>query len=242
MPEKDGGDSPALAYRRSVTEVLAGLGVDARTGLSAEEAKRRLARQGRNELLARPPVPAWRRFLAQFKDVLVLLLLAATAISAALWFVQRPSPLPYEALAILVVVVLNAILGWVQEARAESAVAALRNMTAAQAHVVRDEERRTIPAAEVVPGDVIVLEEGDTVPADGRLIRAAALQTAESSLTGESLPVAKDVLPPDGDVPLGDRHDMVYSGTAVTAGRGKAVVVATSSAVIPRGSGERWAA
>jgi Ca2+-transporting ATPase len=144
-----------------------------------------------------------------------------------LWLVERESALPYEAIAIVAVVLLNAALGYLQEARAEEAVAALRQMSAAHAHVVRDGRRQDVPAAEVVPGDIVVVEEGDTVPADARLVRTAALQTAEGALTGESLPVEKDAQPIAEDVGVGDRRNMVFSGTAVTSGRGRAVVVAT---------------
>src|SRR5207247_3690715 len=119
---------------------------------------------------AEEPVPGWRKFLAQFKDVLVVLLLVGAAISSALWLVERESALPYEAIAIFAVVLLNAVMGYVQESRAESAVAALRQMAAAHADVVRDGERRNIPAAEVVPGDIVIIEEGDTIPADARVI------------------------------------------------------------------------
>ena len=125
--------------------------------------------------------------------MLVILLLVATAISAALWLFERDAALPYEAIAIFAVVLLNAIMGFVQEARAEQAVAALRQMSAAKANVVRDGERQRVPAAELVPGDIMLIEEGDTIPADARLIRDVALQTAEAALTGESLPVSKDV-------------------------------------------------
>jgi Ca2+-transporting ATPase len=215
------------AHTRSVEDVLAELESDGQRGLSEEEARRRRARDGPNELQSEKPLPAWRRFLAQFHDVLVILLLVATAISAGLWFVERESALPYEALAIFAVVLLNALLGYVQESRAASAVAALRRMAAAQAHVIRDGERRTVPAAEVVAGDIIVIEEGDTIAADARLMHCSALQTAEGALTGESLPIPKDTVAVSPDVPLGDRHNMVWSGTAVTFGRGKAVVVAT---------------
>jgi Ca2+-transporting ATPase len=215
------------AYRRPAQAVLAALATDARVGLSEDKARIRLARHGRNELQAEPATPAWKKFLAQFKDVLVILLLIATAISAALWLMERDAALPYEALAIFAVVMLNAVLGFVQEARAASAVAALRKMAAAHAEVIRDGQRRRVPAAEIVPGDVIVVEEGDTIPADARVIHSTALQTAESALTGESLPVAKDTDAIDKDSALGDRHNMVFSGTAATYGRGKAVVVAT---------------
>jgi len=215
------------AYRQPFEEVLAALGTDARRGLSADEARRRLERHGPNELTVDAPVPAWRKFLAQFQDVLVILLLVATAISAGLWLYERDSALPYEAIAISAVVLLNALMGYVQESRAESAVAALRQMAAAHARVLRDGEQKSVPAAEVVPGDILLLEEGDTIPADARLIHSTALQTAEASLTGESLPVSKDAAPIAEETPLGDRGSMVFSGTAATYGRGRAVVVAT---------------
>ncbi|MGH7492331.1 MAG: cation-translocating P-type ATPase, partial [bacterium] len=215
------------AYQQSVDEVLTAFETEARRGLSQAEARARLERYGRNELTAEKPVPAWRKFLAQFQDVLVILLLIATLISAALWLYERESALPYEALAIFAVVLLNAIMGYIQESRAESAVAALRQMAAAHAHVVRDGERQNLPATEVVPGDILLIEEGDTVPADARLIQETALQTAEAALTGESLPVAKDTLTIKEEVGLGDRDNMIFSGTAATYGRGRAVVVAT---------------
>ena len=217
----------ATPYQRTVEEVLAEFNTDARRGLSDVEARTRLERYGRNELTADKPVPAWKKFLAQFKDVLVILLLIATAISAVLWVIERESALPYEAIAILAVVLLNAIMGYIQEARAESAVAALRQMSAAHAHVLRDGERRSVAAAEIVPGDIIIIEEGDTVPADARLVHSTALQTAEAALTGESLPVSKDVSPVTGQTGLGDQTNMIFSGTAATYGRGKAVVTAT---------------
>ena len=214
-------------YQRSVHDVLAAFQTDGHSGLGATEARARLERYGPNELAAEKPVPAWRKFLAQFQDMLVILLLVAVAISAVLWLHERESALPYEAIAILAVVVLNAVMGYVQESRAESAVAALRQMAAAKAQVVRDGSRQTVPASEVVPGDVLVIEEGDTVPADARVIQSTALHTAEAALTGESLPVAKDVDAIDADIGVGDRQNMVFSGTAASYGRGRAVVVAT---------------
>jgi Ca2+-transporting ATPase len=154
---------------------LAALGTDARLGLSEREARARLERYGKNELMAEKPVPAWLKFLAQFQDVLVILLLIATVISAGLWLYERESALPYEAMAIFAVVLLNAVMGYLQQSRAEQAVAALRQMSAAHANVIRDGARQSLPAAEVVPGDVILIEEGDTVPADARLIQSTAL-------------------------------------------------------------------
>src|SRR5688572_17936331 len=124
-------------YRMTAEEALASLGTDARLGLSEEEAGARLVRHGKNELTAEKPVPAWKKFVAQFANPLVILLLVATAISAALWLLERESALPYEAIAILAVVLLNALMGYIQESRAEQAVAALRRMSAAHANVVR---------------------------------------------------------------------------------------------------------
>jgi Ca2+-transporting ATPase len=216
------------AYRQPVEAVTAALATDARRGLSPAEARARLDRHGRNELTAEKPVPAWRKFLGQFRDVLVILLLAATVISAGLWLYERESAWPYEAMAIFAVVMLNAVMGYIQQSRAEQAVGALRQMSAAHATVLRDGARQRIAAAEVVPGDVILIEEGDTIPADARLVQESALQTAEAALTGESLPVAKDTLTIDDEVGLGDRHNMVFSGTAATYGHGRAVVVATA--------------
>ncbi len=214
-------------YRRSAQEVVAALGSDARQGLSQEEARRRLERHGANELAAEQPPPAWRKFLAQFADPLVVLLLVATGISALLWLLEREARLPYEAIAILAVVILNAVLGYVQESRAEAAVAALRRISAAHANVVRSGARQSIAAAELVPGDILLIEEGDTIAADARLIQTTVLQSAEAALTGESLPVSKDTAAIAGEVALGDRRNMIYSGTAATYGRGTAVVTAT---------------
>ncbi|HSA56652.1 MAG TPA: cation-translocating P-type ATPase [Gemmatimonadaceae bacterium] len=227
-PETARGDAPP--YRVAVEAVAAALGTDPRRGLTGAEAARRLARSGPNELATEEPTPAWRRFLAQFQDVLVVLLLVATVISAGLWWYEGATTLPYEALAILAVVLLNATMGYVQEARAEAAVAALRALSAAEASVVRDGERVRIPARSIVPGDLLVIEEGDTIAADARIVTSTSLKTAEAALTGESLPVVKDAVPIDGDVPIGDRHNTVFSGTAATYGRGTAIVTATGMA------------
>lgn len=214
-------------YGESVEQVLSALGTDPKQGLSADQARRRLAEHGPNQLASKPPIPGWRRFLAQFEDVLVILLLVATAISAALWVYERDAALPYEAIAILAVVLLNATMGYVQQSHAEAAVAALRVMSGARATVVRDGARQSIATFEVVAGDVILVEEGDTIPADARLVESAALQTSEAALTGESLPVAKDTVPIVGEAALGDQHNMVFSGTAATYGHGRAVVTTT---------------
>lgn len=215
------------AYHETIEAILSDLGTDPQRGLTQSEAEARLARFGPNELESEPPVAAWRRFLAQFKDVLVILLLVATAVSAGVWWYEGAASLPYEAIAIFAIVVLNAVMGFVQESRAEQAVAALLAISAAEATVVRDGERRRVPAREVVVGDVIVIEEGDTIAADARLFETTALQTAEAPLTGESIPVSKDTAAIEEDVGPGDRLNMVFSGTAASYGRGRAVVVAT---------------
>jgi P-type Ca2+ transporter type 2C len=216
-----------VAYRVNIRELVARLGTDERRGLSDAEAQSRLAHYGRNQLAGEQPVPAWRRFLSQFQDVLVILLLVATAVSAVLWALEPEAALPYEAIAIFAVVLLNATMGFVQESRAEAAVAALHAMFAADASVIRDGRRRSVPASELVPGDVIIIEEGDTIPADSRLIESASLQTSEAALTGESMPVTKETAAIANEMPLGDRDNMVFSGTAATYGHGKAVVTAT---------------
>jgi Ca2+-transporting ATPase len=217
-------------YRRPTAEVIASLGSDATRGLSSGEAQARLVRDGRNQLPSARPIPAWRRFVAQFKDVLTVLLIVATAVSFVAWWIERDSPIPYEALTILAIVILNGALGFVQESRAEQAVAALRAMSAPTARVLRDGERRMVPTAELVPGDVLLLEEGDTVPADARVLESIALRLAEAALTGESTPVSKDAAPLDEETGIADQDDMVFSGTAIASGRGRAIVTATGPA------------
>jgi P-type Ca2+ transporter type 2C len=216
-----------VAHEQTGDAVIAALGADPRHGLTEAEARARLEKHGRNELTAKKPVSAWRKFAAQFADLLVMLLIGAATISAAIWWYERDSALPYEALAIFAIVLLNAIMGYAQESRAEASLARLRAMSAAEATALRGGERRRVPATELVPGDVILIEEGDTIPADARLIQSTALLTAEAALTGESMPTTKDVDPVAADAGLGDRSNMVFSGTAVTYGRGRAVITAT---------------
>jgi Ca2+-transporting ATPase len=216
-------------YRSSVDDVMAAVAADPRRGLTEEEARERLARHGPNELAKEEPPPAWKRLLAQFRGPLNLLLLVATAVSLLVWTIEGEGGLPYEALTIVAVLLLNAVLGYVEEGRAEQALQALRRLSAAHAEVLRDGERRRVPAALLVPGDVLLLEEGSTVPADARVFEAVALQTVEAALTGESTPVTKDVAPIPTEVGLGDRSNMVLSGTLVSYGRGRAVVTATGA-------------
>jgi magnesium-transporting ATPase (P-type) len=216
-------EDPSL---RDAEEVARALGSDLRRGLSSPEAAQRLAREGPNSLRGAPPVPAWRRVLAQFRDPLVTLLLAAIAVSLVAWLFEGAAGWPVDAVVIAVIVVANAVLGYVQQAKAESAVAALARMTAATSAVMRDGELRRIPSAQLVRGDLLVLGEGDAVGADARLVQAAALRVQEASLTGESVPVLKDPARLAAPAALGDRLDMVFKGTAVVQGTARAVVTA----------------
>ncbi|MCC7459415.1 MAG: cation-translocating P-type ATPase [Nitrospira sp.] len=210
--------------------VAAALSVDPARGLDAAEVARRRSQHGRNVLRQVPPVPAWRRLLAQLHDPLVGLLLAAIAISLSAWAVEGARGWPIDALVIAAIVVANALLGFVQEARAESAVAALARLSAATSAVLRAGVLQRVPSAELVPGDVLVLAEGDAVGADARLLQAAALRVQEASLTGESEAVTKDPAPLAAPTALGDRFNMVFKGTAVVQGSGRAVVTATGMA------------
>jgi magnesium-transporting ATPase (P-type) len=216
--------------RTDVPELARLLGSDPVRGLTRDEATRRLAADGPNEIQAASPVPTWRKVLAQFQDPLIYLLLGAVVVSVAAWLAEGASGVPVDGIVIGSIVILNALLGFVQEARAENAVAALKRMTAAAATVVRDGEQLRVQAAEVVRGDLLVLGEGDAVPADARLVSAAALTVSEASLTGESEPVLKDPATLTGPVALADRLDMVHSGTAVTQGTARALVTATGMA------------
>ena len=213
-------------------EVAKALDVDTNIGLSSAEAQRRLEKFGPNQLASAPPVPKWKKFLAQFQDPLVYLLLAAPVISLIAWFIERShgtagEVLPFDAIVIILILIVNAVLGYIQEARAEQAVEALAQMTAPQTSVLRDGKIVHINTADVVPGDIVVLGEGDTVSADGRLFAAASLRIAEASLTGESVPVGKKPDTLDSAKALGDRTNMIFNGTSVTQGTGRAIVTGT---------------
>jgi magnesium-transporting ATPase (P-type) len=207
--------------------VATGLGVDPTTGLSAAEAAARLAQDGPNELRAKPPVPVWRKILAQFQNPLVYLLLVAIVISLVAWIAEGAHGAPVDAIVIAAIVIANAALGFVQENRAEDAVAALAVMTAANSTVLRDGVLATLPSSELVRGDILVLAEGDAVGADARLVTATGLKVQESSLTGESDATLKDPATLGEQAPVGDRFNMVFKGTAVVQGVGRAVVTGT---------------
>lgn len=221
---------PSLLDAQSVAQAMH---TDIERGLSTQEAQRRLEQFGTNTLASAPETPKWKKFLAQFNDPLVFLLLAATVISGIAWVIEKlhnpakAEALPFDCIVIVLILVLNAVLGYMQEAKAEQAVAALAKMTAAQTTVLRDGERVTVESSQIVPGDIVLLAEGDNVAADGRLVHAAALHIAEASLTGESVPVSKNVATLEQAKALGDRSNMVFNGTAVTQGTGKVIITAT---------------
>ena len=220
---------PITPHREPAEAVVAALGSDVARGLTRAEAQRRLEQYGPNQLKSAPETPWWTRLLEQFQNFLVIILLVATVISMVEWLLQDPreSALPYEAIVILAIVVLNAMLGYFQEARAEKSVRALMALAAPESTVVRDGERQRIAAHEIVPGDIVMVEAGDKIPADARIVEVANLQTDEAPLTGESVPVTKETKPIDADVGLGDRRNMLFSATVATYGRGRAIVVAT---------------
>jgi len=221
------GVSSAEPWRLEANEVVRSLNSDAVQGLPEAEVQRRLAQHGPNALAARAPEPAWRKLLAQFRDPLVYLLLGAVAVSLAAWWFEGAHGLPFEALVVAGIVLANALLGYFEEAKAEQAVAALQRMSEATASVLRAGTQQRVPAAAVVPGDILILAEGDAVAADARLLSAANLRVAEAALTGESEPVLKQSARCSEPVALADRVNMVYKGTAVTQGVGRSVVTAT---------------
>ncbi|GGO60985.1 cation-translocating P-type ATPase [Nonomuraea cavernae] len=218
---------PSVVDARTVAESM---GTDPERGLTSDEAARRLASAGPNEITSARPVPKWRKFVEQFRDPLIYLLFAAIVISLAAWLIEGAEGWPFDAIVITIIVVLNAILGYWQQAKAEHAVEALQRMSAITATVLRDGVPSRVPTRELVPGDVLVLGEGDTVSADARLLSAATLKISEASLTGESEAVLKDAHTLPEPAALGDRLDMVFNGTAVTQGVGRAVVTATGMA------------
>ncbi len=205
-----------------VSRIESELGTNIESGLNAADATGRLSEHGPNVLQAKKGPSRIRLFLNQFADALIWVLLVAAFISGVIlndWI---------DAIVILAIVFLNATIGYTQESRAEDALAALKDMTAPDARVVRDGAEQRAPAAELVPGDVVVLEAGDLIPADGRLVTSAHLKVDEAMLTGESLPVEKGVAAVEAAASLADRTSMVFAGTAVAAGRARMVVTATA--------------
>ncbi len=208
-------------HAMSVDEVVDALQVDPTSGLSAGEANARLAAHGANRLIEPPPRALWRVFLDQFRSLLILILLVAVVLAGAIGDFK-------DAAVILAVVLFNAALGFYQEHRAERSLAALKQMLALKAEVRRAGRSMTLPAERLVPGDIVLLDAGDKVPADGRLLDLRGLEIDESTLTGESEPVAKSAEPVSGEgLPLSERTNMLYMNTTVTRGRAAMVVTAT---------------
>ncbi|MBR5524695.1 MAG: HAD-IC family P-type ATPase, partial [Clostridia bacterium] len=211
-------------------------------GLTTQQAQERLAKYGHNKLKEAEKATWFQRFMAQLKDPMLIILMIAAVVSAAttvIDFMQLPEPRDFGHLTeglvevgiIIVVVLLNAILGVIQESKAEAAIEALQTMTAATCKVMRDGKMAILHSDELVPGDVVILEAGDSVPADGRLLESASLKIEEAALTGESVPVNKVIeilgVESENEVPLGDRKNMCYMGSTVVYGRGKAVITRT---------------
>ena len=212
-------------------EVLSELSSDEEGGLSAGEASSRLAQYGPNELEKEEKTPLWKRFFEQMADPMVIMLIVAAAISAITGTIQGESEWA-DVIIIMAVVIINSVLGVVQEAKSEQALEALQQMSAAQSKVIRDGKLTHLPSADLVPGDIVLLEAGDSVPADCRVLESASMKIEEAALTGESVPVEKHIEPitldaGTDDVPLGDRKNMCYMGSTVVYGRGRAVVAAT---------------
>ena len=210
-------------FAMSGDEVQARLGVDSDRGLTSAEAQSRLAKDGRNELPAEKPVPGWKQFLDQYRNYMQIILVVAALFSAVIGEFST-------ALVVLLITVLNAVMGMRQQGKAESAMNALKSMMQESARVRRDGSDTSIPAEELVAGDVVLLNAGDNVPADGRILRATSLEIDESALTGESTPAAKDVTPlAQSEVGVGDQSNMAFSSTPVTHGSAVMVVTGTGA-------------
>ena len=215
-------------HQLSPTESIHTLDSNPASGLNMQQVQEKLVQFGENKLKEKKKKSAFQRFLAQFKDVMILILLAAAAVSFAIACIEGEPKEFFEPVLILLIVVLNAIMGVMQESKAEKALDALKNLSAPHARVIRDGQEAVIDASQLVPGDIIRLEAGDFIPADARLLRSVSLKCEESALTGESVPSEKDAMAVVAEnAPLGDRSNMVFSGCSVTYGTAVAVVTAT---------------
>ena len=217
-----------IFHHESKESVLAHLGTSIQTGLSSQQVQEKLAQHGENRLREKKKKTNLQRFLDQFKDVMIIILLIAAAISFAIAVVEGNPKEFFEPVLILLIVLLNAMMGVMQESKAEKALDALKSLSAPHARVIRDGKESVIDASQLVPGDMIRLEAGDFIPADARLLRSVSLKSEESALTGESVPSEKDAEAViKEDAPLGDRSNMVFSGCSITYGTATAVVTAT---------------
>lgn len=215
-------------FVNTAEQVLSALHADREHGLTAAEAEKRLQEYGANVLKEKKKKTNFQRFLDQFKDVMILILIAAAIVSFVIAWIEGDAKAFFEPCLILLIVILNAIMGVLQESKAERALDALKGLSAPHARVLRDGQERIVDAASLVPGDIIRLEAGDFVPADARLLQSAGLKSEESALTGESVPAEKDALQAvPADAALGDRANMVFSGCSITYGTAAAVVTAT---------------
>lgn len=215
-------------YSSQASRLITEFETDPQKGLSLSEAEKRKEQYGENRLREKKKKSALWRFLDQFKDAMILILIAAAVVSFTVVCLEKNWGDLFEPVLIILIVILNAIMGVYQEGKAEKALDALKSMSAPRARVIRDGQEKIIDASDLVPGDIIRLEAGDFVPADGRLIQSAGLKSEESALTGESVPSEKDALAAvDDGAPLGDRHNMVYSGCSITYGTATALVTAT---------------
>ena len=215
-------------HSEDLQSVLAEVDTNAESGLTKEEVKKRTEKFGKNKLQEKKKKSWAVKFFEQFKDVMIVILIIAAVVSFVIACVEKNPKEFFEPVLILLIVVLNAIMGVVQESKAEKALDALNNMSAPHARVIRDGEEKIINAADLVPGDIIVLEAGDFVPADARLIKSVSLKSEESALTGESVPTEKDAdKAVKAKAPIGDRSNMIFSGCSITYGTARAVVVAT---------------
>lgn len=216
------------AYDKKINEVITALQTDPAKGLTGNQVSERRAKYGENKLREKKKKTNLQRFAEQFKDAMILILIVAVAVSFVIACTQGEPQEFFEPILILLIVLLNAVMGVIQESKAEKALDALKGLSAPHARVIRDGEEKIIDAAELVPGDVIRLEAGDFIPADARLVRSVSLKSEESALTGESVPSEKDAdAAVDEKAPLGDRVNMVFSGCSVTYGTAAAIVTAT---------------
>ena len=221
MPANAALTTMPLPHAKAVAVIVENLAADPAYGLTDDQARQRRDQFGPNQLAEAPPTSLWRKFLGHFTDLMIVILIVAAIIAGALgeWI---------DAAAIMAIVVLNGVIGFLQEEQAERSMSALQKLSAPLAKVLRDGMLRSLPGAELVPGDFIEIEAGDNIPADSRLVQAFRFQVQEAALTGESAPVTKDaeaVLPEQTS--LGDRRNMVYMGTMAATGKGRAIVVAT---------------
>ena len=215
-------------YLLSILDVLKNLNTT-EDGLTSSEAEEREQSHGKNKLIEGKKISIFKRFINQLLDPMIIILIIAAVVSGITAAYAGESFA--DVIIIMIVVIINAVLGVVQESKAEKAIDALKEIAAATSKVIRDNKQITIKSEDLVPGDIIILEAGDAVPADGRIIECASMKVEESALTGESVPVTKTEnevkAHANGDVPLGDRKNMVYMGSSVVYGRGKAVITAT---------------